>query len=90
MMEYWDVNSPNTESSKKSTHAGGERKTTLLERGKLKSSVNALLGELPHKSISTATLLGMPLGRAQTTLYWRCPTIGLTGTWRKNVVLPGT
>ena len=32
MMEYWDVNSPNTESSKKSTHAGGERKTTLLER----------------------------------------------------------
>ena len=33
----------------------------------------------------TANLLGMPHGRAQTALYWGCPTIELTGIWRKNL-----
>ena len=67
----------------------GEEKTALLERGTLTSSANTPLGELPHKNISTATLLGMPHGRAQTNLYWRCPTIGLTGTLEEECCTVG-
>ena len=58
MLDYGDVDPPNTESSKKNTHVGGERKTTLLERGKLKSSVNTLLGELPHNNVRNSKLAG--------------------------------
>jgi hypothetical protein len=69
MSDYWDVNPPSTESSKDKHPYQGKEKAALLERRKLKSSVHTLLGELPHNSISTATLLGMPHNRVRTALY---------------------
>ena len=36
----------------------GEEKTALLERRKLKSSVNTLLGELPHNNVRNSKLAG--------------------------------
>ena len=36
----------------------GEEKTALLERRKLKSSVNTLLGELPHNNVRNSELAG--------------------------------
>ena len=48
MMEHWDVNPPNTEFFAEKHPCRGEYKTALLERGKLKSSTNTLLGTDPQ------------------------------------------
>ena len=42
----------------------GDEKTALLERRTLTSSINTLLGELPHKTF-------------QKQPCWECPTVGL-------------
>jgi hypothetical protein len=55
MPDYWDVNPPNTESSKENHPCRGEEKTALLERRKLKSSINTLLGNWPTKVFQQQT-----------------------------------